>query len=441
MPVNVISPQDISRLCLTRSFASGRLSADACLDTTMAVDRSSYGGHLYSDKAPGLSVLELPVAEALRLPLPTEWPWEFLSLWVVRVLASGVAFLACAFMVGRVAEGLAPGFGGPSLVAFALGTLVAPFAAANFDHVPAGALGLAAFLLAWSRRPLPAGLAAGAALLVEYEAASIVVVVGGYAALQGGWTLARYVYGALPGAALLWTYDWLAFGAPWHASYGYVANELAGSQEAGFFGIHAPGVHAIREVFVGRGGFLVVSPIVVAAAFGLVLLAGRHLAEAAACAAVAVVFLALNCGYFLPYGGVSPGPRFLIPALPFLALGLGPAFAARPRATAVLAALSVLPMTALTLTWGSTDGVPGTIWGALVRLPAEVGSSPLGGRLAASVLDWLGAGRELGAAVAGLCAAGALALALAQAGAASAGATPRARAARLPRRRGLPRER
>ena len=44
-------------------------------------------------------------------------------------------------------------------------------------------------------------------------------------------------------------------------------------------------------------------------------------------------YILANCGYFQPYGGDSPGPRFLAVALPFLALGLANAFAWRPRAT------------------------------------------------------------------------------------------------------------
>jgi hypothetical protein len=48
-------------------------------------------------------------------------------------------------------------------------------------------------------------------------------------------------------------------------------------------------------------------------------------AEALTCAAATVCFLLINAGYFLPYGGNSPGPRFFAPALPFLAVGLAPA--------------------------------------------------------------------------------------------------------------------
>src|SRR5437763_8369390 len=118
-------------------------------------------------------------------------------------------------MVGRVSEGLAPGLGAISLVTFSLGTLVAPFAAANFDHVPAAALGFGAFLLAWRRRPLAAGLAAGLGVAVEYEAALIAAVIACYVARQGVRALGRYAAGAVPGIALLGAYDWIAFGAPW----------------------------------------------------------------------------------------------------------------------------------------------------------------------------------------------------------------------------------
>src|SRR5262249_25756001 len=98
-PVN--DGQDVSRLCLTRALLHLKVSADDCLVAPLAVDRSRYGDHLYSDKAPGLSVAEVPAAAALSLPLPSAWPDESYRLWVVRVLSVGLAFLVCSFLVGR----------------------------------------------------------------------------------------------------------------------------------------------------------------------------------------------------------------------------------------------------------------------------------------------------------------------------------------------------
>src|SRR5438132_6407583 len=78
-PVNVAGPQDRSRLCLTNALVHGRLHDDRCF--VASLDRSSYGGHLYSDKPPGTSVLELPAVEVVRLgQLPGEVTYSF-RLW------------------------------------------------------------------------------------------------------------------------------------------------------------------------------------------------------------------------------------------------------------------------------------------------------------------------------------------------------------------------
>ncbi len=393
-PVYAIDAQDVSRLCLTQALVHFRVSNDYCLLDIYARDKSTYHGHLYSDKAPGMSVLELPAAEAVGLPSPYHWPYEGLRLWAVRVLASGLALIVGAFLVGRISEGIAPGYGGAALVTFALGTLVAPLAAANFEHVTAGTVALAAFALAWRRRPLAAGLAAGAAVDFAYETGLIVAILAVYVAYKlGRRGIGEFALGLVPAAVLLGAYDWVAFGAPWHLSYSYKSAEFSAQQSSGLFGIHLPYLHAIHAVLVGRGGLLLISPVLIAAAYGLFLLRRRYPAEAAVCAAVTLAFLFLEWGYFDPYGGLSPGPRFFVPAIPFLALGLATAFAARFWLTAALAALSIAPMTGLTLTWANGPPGHGSIWGILKALRYEGSSSQLVQGASSNVLHWLGAGK------------------------------------------------
>jgi hypothetical protein len=401
-PLYPLDAQDVSRVCLSRAMIHGRLYDDACLGTTFAVDRAAYGGHFYSDKAPGMSALEIPGVLLTGIPNVTAWPLYDKQLWLIRVLAGGVAFLVGVFLVGRISEGLAPGYGGAAIVAYGLGMLVAPLAAANFEHATAGTLGLGAFVLAWRRRAHLAGLVAGAALLVAYEAALILAIVAVYVVLQGWGRLWDYARGVLPGVAILWTYNWLAFGQPWHMSYRYVDNSLAAEQASGFFGIHLPHGHGIQVALAGERGLLVISPVVLAAGYGLVLLSRRCRLEAVICATVAAVFLLLDVGYFDPLGGVSPGPRFLVPGLSFLALGLGPAFARRFWVTSALTVASVVAMTAVTLTWPNGTPVRGGIWGELV-------SSRFAHWLMESALPL---GRDAGAVVVAASAVGALGLAL-----------------------------
>jgi hypothetical protein len=405
LPVYRVGDQDLSRFCLTQALVHGHLSNDRCL--TPSFDKAIYGGHFYSDKAPGLSLAAVPAAEAVQLPPVDEIEGSSARLWAVRVLTSGLAFVLGAFLLGRTAEGLAPGRGDAALVAFALGTIVAPLAATGFAHVSAATLGFAAFLLAWRRRSLLAGLVAGAALLVEYQTAAIAVAVGVYVALRGVRACAAYVAGLLPGVSILLLYDALAFGSPFHLSYRYVAIK---GQQSGFFGIGPPHLHSAWEVFGGSSGLLLVSPVLAAAACGLVLLYRTRPVEAVVCAAVTVFFLLLVCGYFVPYGGTTLGPRFVVPALPFLALGLGPAFARRPRLTGALTVLSVLPVFGLTLVWAPNPPLHQTIWGELARLPFEGRGSRLMRHMTPNALGLTAVGSRWGLGIMAVAAAAALAL-------------------------------
>jgi hypothetical protein len=407
LPVYAPGDQDLSRFCLTQAVVHGRLSNDACLAPSF--DKALYGGHLYSDKAPGLSFAAIPAAEAVRLPPVETISGSNARLWAVRILTNGLALLLVAFLVGRIAEGLAPGRGAPALVAFALGTIILPLAPTGFAHVSAAMLGFAAFVLAWRQRPLAAGLVAGLALLVEYQTAAILVIVGIYAALRGMRPALAYAAGVVPGAAALLVYDTLAFGSPFHVSYRYVSIQ---QQSTGFFGIGVPRLHATWEVFGGMSGLLVVSPVLVAAAYGLVRLARSRPAETLVCAAVTVFFLLLECGYYVPYGGTELGPRFVAPALPFLAVGLGPAFARHARVTAVLTVLSVLPVLGLMLIYTGHPPIHNTIWGELGRLVTEGRASGLMRHMTPNVLSWTSGGAGWGLAVTVAAAATALVLSL-----------------------------
>jgi hypothetical protein len=406
--INFVAPNG-PHVCLADALIHGRLTADSCLEPSF--DKARYHGHLYSDKAPGLGIIQAP-AVAILQPEHHSGRSADVRSWIVDVLSVGIALLACAWLLGRVAEGLSPGYGGMALVLFALGTLVFPLAAVGFNHIPAAAVAFGAFLLAWNRRPGLAGVAAGAAVLLEYEAGLVVVILGIYVAL-GGWRRAAiYLAGTAPAAFLLGAYNWAAFGVPWNLSYRYVDNIFASEQKAGFFGIGRPHIFGIERVFAGDRGLLAVSPVLLMAAYGLVVLGRRYTSEAIVAGTVTALFVAVNASYFLPYGGDSPGPRFLVVALPFLGLGLGPALAARPVPTLILGAVSVAAMTAVSLVWNGTSELRNGVWGELARVPVERGSSRFVTSLPSNALSFVGPGKVWGALVVVVCATAAFVVAL-----------------------------
>ena len=344
-PISLTGPQDRTRYELTRHIAlHGTIRLEPGL-----FDRAVFDGRTYADKAPGLSFAAIP-AYALERAVgiakaPRDWQSEGdASLWLLRVLSTGLLFLVAVGVVGWLAGPLAA-------AVFGVATLAAPLAPTFFEHDAAGALAILAFAFLWQRRwPFWAGLCAGFAVFTSYQTALIALVLLVYAAWRYRQEALLYVLGLVPGAVALGVYDQVAFGSPFHLSYRYVANRYAERQHAGFFGIGYPTLHGLGVELVGSRGLLVWSPVCVAAAVGLFLMRDR--VGALVCGVVVLLFVLVDAGYFLPYGGGSPGPRFLGAALPFLAVGLRPAYDRFKWPTLALAAVSAVTMSVQALSWG-----------------------------------------------------------------------------------------
>jgi hypothetical protein len=361
------SDNQSSHYDLIRALDAGRTTIDAGPYRTK--DKAYYRGHWYSARAPGLAIYSLPFYELLRaVDAPAvarashALRGEDEMIYFVALWGSVLPGLVMLLLVWRVADRFEPGYGGPTAVVLGLGTMVLPFSTLLFSHVLAATLGFAAFAVmirerAGPPRPLllaAAGLLMGYAITSEYPLAFVAVVLGLYLlsrrdALVPKLLAARagaYVLGGVLGIVPLLLYNHAAFHSWTHLAYSNIPQ-----QQKGFFGISAPSLPVLGTLLFDSRGLLTLSPVLAMGAAGTVLLYRRgHRAEALTIAGICVCYLAYNSGYYLPFGGGSPGPRFLITVLPFLAVPLALAFRRYPGPTIALAAVSIVTSVTATIT-------------------------------------------------------------------------------------------
>jgi hypothetical protein len=361
------SDNQSSHYDLIRALDAGRTTIDQGPYPTK--DKAFYKGHYYSARAPGLAIFSLPFYETLNaLEAPRlaraspalrneDEMIDFVGWWST-VLPAFLLML----LVWRVAERFEPGYGAAAGVIAGLGTMVLPFSTLLFSHVFTAMLGFAAFAVmirerAGPPRPLllgAAGLLIGYAISSEYPLAFVAVVLGLYLLSRRDTMTVRgvaartgaYLLGAIVGIVPLLLYNHAAFDSWTHLAYSSIPQ-----QQRGFFGISAPSLRVMATLLLDSRGLLTLSPVLILGAVGTWLLYRRgNRAEALTIVGVCLCFLIYNSGYYLPFGGGAPGPRFTITMLPFLACPLGLALKRFPAPTIVLASISIVTMAIITIT-------------------------------------------------------------------------------------------
>jgi hypothetical protein len=290
-------------------------------------------------------------------------------VWALTLLAAVIPAILLLLGVRWAADRFVPGYGTAAAVTLGLATVVMTFAAEFFSHVISAGFGFAAFCLLMKEREkepslglvATAGLLAGLAVTFEFQTGLVGVVLFFYALSRRTDLLRRAVsYGAgtVAGALPMLAFNYWAFGNPLKLAYGYAVafpgasgHDVLGLNSHGFFGITAPRFDSALSLLLAGRGLLVLTPIVVMSVVGVFMMRREHRAEANTILAVAAVYFIYNSGYWLPFGGGTPGPRFLIPALPFVAIGLAYAYKRLPALTLGLAIPSTLMMLVGTLTY------------------------------------------------------------------------------------------
>jgi hypothetical protein len=352
---------------LIRALDHGRTTIDSYQANTG--DKAFYKGHWYSARAPGLALYSLPFYDGLKAVNAEQWARESPAqrnddemIYLVNLWAGVLPGLLLLLLVGHLSERLQPGYGAAAAVVLGLGTIAFPLSTLMFSHVFSALLALTAFALMMRERDGPpkplllglAGVAMGYAGASEYPLFFVGAVLGVYLlsrrdTLTVPGVLRRagaYILGGMVGVVPLLLYNHYAFHSWTHLAYSNIPR-----QQQGFFGIGLPSLRVMATLLLDSRGLLTLSPVLLMGAIGTVLLHRRgRRAEALTIAAVCVLYVGYNSGYYLPFGGGFEGPRFLMTMLPFLALPVGIVLARYPGPTIALAAVSIVATTIATIT-------------------------------------------------------------------------------------------
>jgi len=339
------SANELPRIYLTQAMVE---------DGTFAIDRgverwgstadvSPSRGHQYSNKAPGSSFLAVPGYAALKAIKAAAGAEPTLAemLWVARMTTGVVPTLAFAWLLFGFLARFAPAASTRRLVvgAYVLGTMAMTYSVLFISHQLSAVCIATAYILAVRvveddadlRWMIGAGFAAGAAPLVDYQAAfagvpiAIYVVarlVGQRRKLASAAALASA--GAAVPIALLLFYHWRAFGSPW--TTGYAASEtFAHFHQKGFLGLDKFRIEALLGSMVSPdNGLLVFSPFLLWAVPGWVTMARQRewRAHALVSGSIVAIYVAFISSLIFWRGGWQMGPRYVTAMLPFAMIPL-----------------------------------------------------------------------------------------------------------------------
>ena len=362
-----------ARMSLTFSVVErGSVNIDPYMSLAPSIDWSYANGHYYSNKAPGPSLLAVPVYAGQRfvqrmlgLPDGTMASYRF-ATWLANIFVGVLPTVVALLLLWKLFErryGFTPrgAFGMTALAGVA--SLSFPYTTLFFGHQTAVAfltIGVALTLLEATEHERPrstriflAGLCFGLAVFADHLAGIAVLIWSAW--LLYTWRKHRSAWlwwalgGAGPALALL-AYNNAAFGSPFTGSYSIsVLNPVF--KEAVEW--HRPSLLKFLQLTIGPSrGWFFATPVFVCVIGGMVL-AWKHRREwPELLFAIPIVgaSLLLLASWNSWHGGEAVGPRYLLWTLPFAMLLLVPVARRIPHPMIVLGQLSALFMLVITIT-------------------------------------------------------------------------------------------
>ena len=388
-----------SRLDLTLAIVDkGTFSIDDYYQNTG--DYALFEGHTYLDKAPGPSFLAVPVYAVLR-PILHLAPVQNLMVRIgespafAQTLAEGgsgllldkIYFMVVLYLVTLVISAIPAAFLGVMLFnqmtmfglawqwrlalvgIYGLATPAFAFSGAFFSHQ------LTAFLLFGSFRIFYqmavqgkgrsgliflAGLMLGWSVISEYPTAliagGIVIYFLAQRSLRGkvGWL----IFGGLIPGLLLMTYDYSIFHTILPVGYEYSPNYTE-QHSVGIISISTPRLDALWGItFSSFRGLFFLSPVLLGGLVGFWAWFRSGVERKVAWLSLwsVAAFILFNGSSVMWQGGFSVGPRYLVPMLPFLVLGLAALTESWGRKTWYCILVGVMSIWSFFAVWTETIG-------------------------------------------------------------------------------------
>lgn len=332
-------------------------------------DVSFYRGRFHPAKAPGGSFIAVPAyfllyhfERAIGIDPDGWWPLT-VNAWLTSALSIGLLSAAGCVLLYRLALKLSSGQALASLLTaltFAFGAMFFPYATALYEHNIVAVALLASFYAlhrakaagsSLSEREARlslalAGLSAGSAAVTNYIVAAALLLLLWYlfsaVRRKRGWLW--FGMGALAPLLLLAAYNIACFSTPFTTNYSHenpVFKE-GGSALLGVF-FRPQGDVLLSVLFSPYRGLFVSAPVLLLSGYGLFrwLRSEKVRSEAALMLGLVAFFLLFIVSFNGWHGGWAVGPRYLTPALPFLALPLVVCFLRFFRVTTALAVISI----------------------------------------------------------------------------------------------------
>lgn len=329
---------------------------------SLGIDYAEVGGHVYSHVAPYQPLLGVGPYAAYRVGGGDSFPVGVpagavgsradIGMWLVTLVTSALPTALLVVLIRRYVARTSPDVAILVSLGLVWGTVVLPVGSMLMGHGLAACTGFAAWTIVRRTRPstgalVGAGALLGASIGAEYTQAMVVAVVGIVALVAHRWRGLAVAVGGVLGLLPLFAINARTFGGPFTTAYqGHLSGSFQGSGAFGVYNLVAPQPYELLITLVGDRGIFTATPVLLVAVVGAVL-AVRRSGPVRTDAAVALLLLAL---FLLAttgisgYGGSSPGPRYLVPIIPFFALPLARAWRRQPVLAGGLAAFGAVWM-------------------------------------------------------------------------------------------------